>query len=189
MRPLVLLAFVGLAVASVVQIHGQNHRRSASRFRAFDDGLGNLPNVCGVELLPHWPAARGDSVFNGRRGNGGQHDQMTLLPRRSGHAQLTIGMERFLGAHGREHDGRVPLRAENGPRHVDVGDVDQTARTYLNVRIAVAIRAHGSVVVHARCQIAPMRRGNVFSRRGFEIHHAECLIRRRDNLITLLKIL
>src|SRR5579864_6075407 len=109
---------------------------------------------------------------------------------RSRHAQFAIRMKRFLRAYGRKHDGRIPLRAKDGARHVDVGDIDETSRTNLDERVSLVIGSRRSVVINARREISPMRRRNVFSRRGLKIHHVKRLIRRgNDRVALLLKII
>src|SRR5713226_4738944 len=145
------------AVAPFLEVHREHDRGSARSFGAFHNRPANFPNVCGIELLPDGAAPRGNSVFNRRSSNGGQHHQVTLGARRAGHGDFALGMESFLAAYGGKHNWRVPLCAEEVHRHVDVFHIDQPARANLDPRIALAIRPHGSIVIHAGREIAEMR--------------------------------
>src|SRR6184192_1441316 len=91
-----LAAKKGFAIAAFLQIDGEDDGGRAGRLSTLDDGPANFPYICRIELLPNWPAAGRDDIFDRGRGDGGQHYQVTLGFCRSSHAQFTIGMEGLL---------------------------------------------------------------------------------------------
>src|SRR5262245_47303762 len=88
---------------------------------------------------------------------------------------LAFRVKRFLAAEGTEEDRRLPFRADQGDRRVDLADVDETARTKIPLRVAGAIRGDGRVVVVAGPQVAPMRVRNFPSRYGLEFEDVDRL--------------
>src|SRR5215467_7921191 len=165
-------------VAAILQVNSKNDRWSPRLFGALDDGPADFPDIGWIKLLPYRPATSGYGIFNRGGGHSRKQHEVPFGTCRSGHSQFAIRMECLLGAHRREHDGRVPFDAKNGPRHVDVRDIHQSTRPNLNARITLVISADGGVVVHAGGEISPMSGGNVFSSRWFKIHHVERLVGR-----------
>src|SRR5690349_23728646 len=96
----------------------------------------------------------------------------------AGHGDFAFGMKGLLSAHRREHKWRTPLRPEYLHGHVDVFYVHEPACAYLYPRVAFAIRAHRSVIVHTCGEIAEMSWRQRFACSSFKIHHFECLVRR-----------
>jgi hypothetical protein len=112
---------------------------------------------------------------------------VALGARCPGHRDFAFGMEGFLSAHGGEHNRRVPLRAEEAYRHVDVLDVNEPARPNLDARVAFAIRPHCPIVVHAGGEIAEMRWRQGLPCGELEIQNIEGLVRRGNHFVALLK--
>src|SRR5438093_9688787 len=82
-------------------------------------------------------------------------------------------MKRLLTPDGREHDGYVKLRAEEFGGHIDLAHIDEDARSKLVMRERFSVRLERAVAVHAGRHVSPMRRGQRFARRRFEVEYVD----------------
>jgi hypothetical protein len=96
---------------------------------------------------------------------------------------LALVVERALAAHGREHDRARIFHAENVGRHVDLADVDEPARTQLELEEALAVGAQRDFVVDTRGHVAEMRGRDVLAADRLEIEDVDRLLGRLDGLV------
>ena len=134
-----------------------------------------VPVLRGVELIPDRPAAGLHHLVDGMVSllDAAEDLQRLLLLRRARHRQRPFGVEQR--AAGRQHDRRLPFRAEQIDAHVDLRGIDETARAELVVGKPFTIRLQRRVVVHAGGEVSPMRRRQRFLRRRLEFQDVDGL--------------
>ena len=126
-----------------------------------------------VELIPGRGAQGLGDVFHAGGGDGGEHLHGLLSLGRAGNGQFALRMKLLLAAHGADIDRHVPAGAKYIGPQIGFRHAHQAAGAQLVVRHRLAIHAERQIVIHARGQVAPMRRGKRFAGQGFKVHHIE----------------
>src|SRR2546423_15154406 len=127
------------AVAAFLQVHGEDDRGRAGSFGALNKRPANLPDVRGIQLLPHRTASCGSYVLDRRSGDGGEHHKVTLGARCPGNSDFAFGMEGFLSAYWREHNRRVGAPATQSPPNFAAFNINKPAWSKMERRIAFAL--------------------------------------------------
>ena len=172
----------GLLVAAAVAIHRYRDCGAPRFFRARHEGFGDLPFIRGVELVPDWRAARGGDIFHRAGRDSRENLQMVSGFRRLGDVDFAARVEGLLPADRRDDDRGIVFHAEDLGAHIDLADVDQTARAQLEFQEAFAVGPQGDFVVHARGHVAEMRRRNVRAADRLEIEHVDRVLGTLDEI-------
>ena len=165
----------GFQIAASQNVHRPDQHRTTRALDPFDDVARRGPVLGCVELIPDRAAAGLHHLVDGMVSllNTAEDLQRLLLLGRPRDRQRPLGVEQR--AAGRQHDRRLPSRAEQIDAHIDLRGVDEPARAELVVRKPFPIRLQRRIVVHARGEVSPVRRRQGFLRRRLEFQDVDRL--------------
>ena len=118
-------------IAAAVAVDGDRHRDRTLPLHALDVMLGDLEFVGGVELRPDRPAARRNRVGDRRRCLRREDHQVVADLGGARDAFLAVRVIGLMAAGRIDDDRRLIFLSENFRAHVDLADIDKTARPEL----------------------------------------------------------
>ena len=120
-----------LLIAATAAINRHRNHWTAGLLCAGDEGLGDIPFVRCVELIPDRSTTRGGDFLDAEMVDVGENLQVVSGLCRARAGNLALVVERPLPSDRSKDDGRIVLHAQNVDAHVDLADVDQAARPQL----------------------------------------------------------
>jgi hypothetical protein len=163
-----------LDVAAAGQVDREAHARAAGAFGALQHGNRVFPDVGRIQLEPHrLAAARFHDLLYGVGSLRRKRNVRVLRGGGARSAGFGILVEGAAAADRAQRDRRIGDCAEEVDLRVDLGHVDETARTNLVAAVTHLVRVQGPVGIGARREITEVRRRHVFARDRFHLEYVD----------------